>query len=146
MNQVLSLFNNVGAATFTQMTCQMAPYFKSINPTVSALRAGFAQVEVPFDKSITNHLGTVHAIAMCNAAELAAGLMTNISIPEGARWIPSGMTVQYLAKAKTDLTTAALGEHIDWSQEGDHIVPVEVKDTTGLLVFRADITMNVKLQ
>ena len=36
--------------------------------------------------------------AMCNMAELAGGLMTDVSIPQGSRWIPSGMTVKYLKK------------------------------------------------
>src|SRR5690606_23543283 len=93
----------------------------------------------------TNHLGTVHAIAMCNAAELAAGMMTNVSIPAGARWIPKGMTVEYLAKAKTDLTAVASGEGVDWSSDGDKVVPVVVTDTEGKTVFTAQITMNVKL-
>src|SRR5690554_7429783 len=72
-------------------------------------------------------------------------MMTNVSIPAGARWIPKGMTVEYLAKAKTDLTAVASGEGVDWSSEGDKVVPVVVTDTEGKTVFTAQITMNVKL-
>ena len=100
MSQFLSMFNSVGSQAFSQMACQVAPYFSTINPLVTELRAGSAQVQVPFRREITNHLGTVHAIALCNAAELAAGMMTDVSIPAGARWIPKGMTVEYLAKAR----------------------------------------------
>lgn len=145
MSQVLSMFNSVGAEAFSKMACQMAPYFSSINPTLSQLRTNYAQVEMPFAKAITNHLGTVHAIAMCNAAELAAGIMTDVSIPQGARWIPKGMSVEYLAKAKTDLTAIASGEGIDWASEGDKTVAVEISDSDEKIVFRAQITMNVKL-
>lgn len=102
-------------------------------------------MQVPFRREITNHLGTVHAIALCNAAELAAGMMTDVSIPAGARWIPKGMTVEYLAKAKTDVTAVAHGEGLDWQTEGDKIVPVDVHDAEGKKVFTARITMNVKL-
>src|SRR5690606_41374833 len=73
------------------------------------------------------------------------GMMTNVSIPAGARWIPKGMTVEYLAKAKTDLTAVASGEGVDWSSAGDKVVPVVVTDTEGKTVVTAQITMNVKL-
>ena len=145
MNQVLAMFQSVGPETFSKMTCQTAPYFSTISPLISDLAPNQCTVQLPFAKEVTNHLGTVHAIAMCNAAELAAGMMTNISIPQGARWIPKGMTVEYLAKAKTDLTAVTSGEGIDWSSEGDKIVPVGVTDTDGKTVFTAQITMNVKL-
>jgi hypothetical protein len=55
---------------------------------------------VPFRKEVTNHLASVHAIALSNAAKLAGGMMIEISIPSGAKWIPKGMKVEYLAKAK----------------------------------------------
>ncbi|MCX4221585.1 MULTISPECIES: hotdog fold domain-containing protein [Pseudomonas] len=145
MSQFLSMFNSVGSQAFSQMACQVAPYFSTINPLVTELRAGSAQVQVPFRREITNHLGTVHAIALCNAAELAAGMMTDVSIPAGARWIPKGMTVEYLAKAKTDVTAVANGDGLDWQTEGDKIVPVDVHDAEGKKVFTARITMNVKL-
>ncbi|MHC8287427.1 hotdog fold domain-containing protein [Pseudomonas sp. XS1P51] len=145
MSQVLSMFTSAGPQAFSKMACQMAPYFSTINPLVTALRKGFATVLVPFAKDITNHLGTVHAIALCNAAELAAGMMTDVSIPEGARWIPKGMTVEYLAKAKTDVTAVADGSAVDWTTEGDKIVPVDIHDVEGKKVFTARITMNVKL-
>jgi acyl-coenzyme A thioesterase PaaI-like protein len=102
-------------------------------------------VEFAFRREITNHLGTVHAIALCNAAELAAGTMTDVSIPEGARWIPKGMSVEYLAKAKTDIRAVAEGTEVDWSVAGDKVVSVEAFDTEGTKVFTARITMNVKI-
>ena len=145
MNQVLKMFQSAGPEMFSKMACQLAPYFSTINPLISELSAARCTVNLPFAKEITNHLGTVHAIAMCNAAELAAGMMTNVAIPEGARWIPRGMTVEYLAKAKTDLTAVASADGIDWSSEGDKVVPVQVTDTEGNTVFTAQITMNVKL-
>ncbi|AWM92766.1 DUF4442 domain-containing protein [Pseudomonas sp. 31-12] len=145
MSQFLSMFNSAGPQAFSKMACQVAPYFSTINPLIAELRPGHATVQVPFSKEITNHLGSVHAIAMCNAAELAAGTMTDVSIPAGARWIPKGMTVEYLAKAKTNVTAVADGEAVDWQTEGDKIVPVDIHDAEGKKVFTARITMNVKL-
>ena len=56
---------------------------------------------------VHNHIGTVHAIALCNLAELCAGLMTDASLPRGMRWIPKGMTVRYLKKARGTLRGVA---------------------------------------
>ncbi|KGV04408.1 hypothetical protein X888_4193 [Burkholderia pseudomallei MSHR4377] len=144
MSQVLEMFNAAGSAQFSKMVCQMAPYFGTIEPEVVGLRPGRAEAKVGFRRDITNHIGTIHAIALCNAAELVAGLMTQVSIPEGMRWIPSGMTVEYLAKAKTDVTAVADGSAVDWQSEGDKIVPVEITDSEGQTVFTARITMNLK--
>ncbi|WP_103309499.1 MULTISPECIES: hotdog fold domain-containing protein [unclassified Pseudomonas] len=145
MSQTLSMYQSVGPSAFSNMACQMAPYFGTINPEISLLAPGRSEVKVPFRKEITNHLASVHAIALCNAAELAGGMMTEVSIPGGARWIPKGMTVEYLAKAKTSIHAIADGSDIDWQTSGDKVVPVEIFDEGGVKVFTARITMNVKL-
>lgn len=144
MHQFEQLFATSGPEAFTQMAIQVAPYFSTIDPVITKLEAGCAEVELKNQKKVHNHLGTVHAIAMCNAAELAAGMATTVSIPEKARWIPKGMTVAYLAKAKTDLRVVTEAADVDFGAEGDIIVPVAAYDTHGTKVFTADITMNVK--
>lgn len=145
MSQTLNMYQSVGPSAFSNMACQMAPYFGTINPEISVLAPGRGEVKVPFRKEITNHLASVHAIALCNAAELAGGMMTEVSIPSGARWIPKGMSVEYLAKAKTSIHAIADGSEIDWQTSGDKIVPVDIFDEAGVKVFTARITMNVKV-
>lgn len=142
MSQMLQMFRQAGPAQFSAMIGQVAPYFASIAPQVVELRPGYAEVTFPKRREVLNHIGTVHAIALCNAAELAAGTMTDASIPPGCRWIPRGMTVEYLAKADGDIRTVADGSAIDWSLIGDVKVPVMayVGDKP---VFRAEITMYV---
>lgn len=144
MSQVLSFFQSAGPEKFTAMLCSMAPYFSSISPSFKELAPGKAIVDVPFRREITNHIGTVHAIALCNAAELVAGTMTDASIPAGWQWIPKGMQVKYLAKAKSDITAVADGSKVDWNTEGDLNVPVSITDKDGKLVFTAVITMSVR--
>ncbi|HEX6591528.1 MAG TPA: hotdog fold domain-containing protein [Moraxellaceae bacterium] len=149
MMNALAMFNRLkplpaGTWLFSRGVCAAAPYFKSIRPHVTELRPGLVTVAMRKRRAVENHLHTVHAIAMCNMAELAGGLLTDVSIPAGARWIPAGMKVQYLAKAKTDLVATADGSGVDWSREGDVVVTVMVRDTGGKDVFRADISMNVK--
>ena len=145
MSQVLAAFEGFGPTSFTDIVCQQAPYFQSIQPHISALQPQRAEANIPFRKEITNHLGTVHAIAMCNLAELVAGLMTDVTIPEGARWIPQSMTVNYLAKAETGVHAIADGSQVDWQNAGEKVVTVDIFDEEEKKVFTAEITMNVKL-
>jgi acyl-coenzyme A thioesterase PaaI-like protein len=132
----------LGARIFSRMVTLRAPYFASISPLFRELRSGHAEVFVRNRRRVHNHLGTVNAIALCAACELAAGTMLESSLPPGLRWIPRGMTVRYLKKADTDVVaTAALSAPIEDSFHGDLIVPVRVRNTAGEIVMEADIAM-----
>jgi acyl-coenzyme A thioesterase PaaI-like protein len=77
-------------------------------------------------------------------AEVAAGTMTEATVPPTHRWIPKGMTVEYLKKAGTDLRAVARLEPVpEFGAAVDVPVPVSVTDTNGTEVFRAVITMFV---
>lgn len=144
MNQTLGMYRQMGSEAFSKAVTTFAPYFSTIAPTFVELRPGYAEVTFANRREVHNHIGTVHAIALCNAAELAAGTMTTVSIPEGRQWIPVGMTVQYLAKAKTDMRVVADGGKVNWDATGDVQVLVDAFDTEGKRVFTAIITMNLK--
>lgn len=144
MSQFLAMFKQMGPEMFSKGVEQIAPYFSTIDPQVIDLKPGYCEVHIKNQKKVHNHLSTIHAIAMCNAAELAGGMATDVSIPSGARWIPQGMTVKYLAKAKTDLKVICDAANVDFSQPGEVIVHVAAFDTEGTKCFTADINMNVK--
>jgi len=146
MSQTLEFYKSAGNQEFTKLITSTAPYFSTIDPMFVELKPGYAEIFVPNTKKVHNHLGTVHAIAMCNAAELVAGMMTEVSIPETHRWIPVGMTVKYLAKAKTDLKAIAKGNDIDWESTGEKIVSVDLFNKEEKKVFSAKITMTVGLK
>ena len=94
-------------------------------------------------RRVENHIGTIHALAMGNLCELAAGVLMEAATPRDMRWIPKGMQIQYLAKAPTDISATAQIEPANWSAARDVIVPVSVTDAAGTEVVRADITMYV---
>uniref|UniRef100_UPI0032206538 hotdog fold domain-containing protein n=1 Tax=Rudaea sp. TaxID=2136325 RepID=UPI0032206538 len=125
-----------------RIICAKAPYFASIAPLVEELAPGRCAVVLRDRRRVRNHIGTVHAIAMCNAAELAAGLATDVTIAPGQRWIPKGMTVRYLKKARGALIATARVEvpPADAPAQEAHAL-VEVRDTANEVVFDADITM-----
>ncbi len=121
---------------------QGALYFGSIGPRFEALRPGFCQVAIRKRRAVLNHLGSVHAIAMCNMAELAGGTMMEVTVPPTHRWIPKGMTVQYLEMAKSDLVaTATPRTRLDVSEANEFQVDVAVRDEHGQTVFAAAIAM-----
>ena len=149
MRKTLKLYKKAinypfGKKLFGLGICLNAPYFLSIRPKIIEIESNYVEIKIKKRKAVTNHINTVHAIAMCNMAEIAGGLMTEVSVKDKSRWIPSGMTVKYLKKAKTDLTAISDGTGIDWSKEGETLVPVIIKDKNDETVFTAEITMNIK--
>ncbi|QJR13927.1 hotdog fold domain-containing protein [Usitatibacter palustris] len=130
-----------GKTLFSRVICWKAPYFGSIKPRIEEFRPNFVRVSMPKRRAVQNHIGTVHAIAMCNLAEMAAGTMTEISIPATMRWIPKGMTVQYLGKAETGVEATATTPEVVDGPARDVPVNVDVRDRAGQLVCHAVITM-----
>jgi uncharacterized protein (TIGR00369 family) len=131
----------LGKGLFSRLVCWKAPYFASIHPRFEELRPGYARVTMRKRRSVTNHIGTVHAIAMCNLAEIAAGTMTEISVPPTMRWLPKGMQVEYLRKAASDVEAVARVAEVAHGEARDVPVTVDVKDRSGETVCRAVITM-----
>ena len=134
----------LGKMLFSAAVSLKAPYFRTILPTVVSLEPGRGEVRMPDWWGVHNHLGTVHAIACCNLAELAAGTTLDISLPDTHRWIPKGMQVSYLKKAKGTLTAVATVEELNAisADEGrEVVVSVDITDPNGTSVVRADITM-----
>lgn len=137
-------FSNMPAGkwVFSRLVCWKAPYFGSIRPKFEQLRPGYCEVRISKRRSVLNHIGTVHAIAMCNMAELAGGTMTDVTVPATHRWIPKGMTVEYLRKAETSLRAIATLDPIpEFGEPAEVPVTVDVIDTNNHVVLRALITM-----
>ncbi len=133
----------VGRWLISRMVCIKAPYFSSIKPLFIEVKPGTVEIFFKKRRSVLNHINTVHAIAMCNAAELAGGSCLDVSLDRDFRWIPVGMEVKYLKMAKTDLRAICSVEDFHWSEAQDVVMPVGVFDTHGEEVFHADITMRV---
>ena len=132
-----------GRWLFSKLVCFKAPYFSSIAPRIVSLAPQRGVARLKHRRRVTNHIGTVHAIALCNLAEFVGGLTCDVSLPRGMRWIPKGMQVEYLKKAVGTMTaTAEPAFTPDVRAEGyDLPVNVSVRDDAGAEVFRAVIAM-----
>ena len=145
-NRALAVWNRLhgkpgGKWLFSRLVCWKAPYFGSIRPLFLVLEPGHSRVRVTLRRAVKNHIGTVHAIAMCNMAELAAGTMIEVTLPSTHRWIPKGMVVEYLRPAKSDVVAVA---RVDLPTDLSEAVavPVAVEVLCGdERAFRATIDM-----
>lgn len=133
----------LGSRLFSAAAMVRVPYFASVLPHIRRMEPGLAEVDVPKWFYVYNHLHTVHAIASCNAAEVAMGMAMEATVPATHRWIPKGMTVRYLAKATTSLRATARFEPPDFAAITDGteiVVPVRITDRSGTEVVHAEIT------
>lgn len=132
-----------GRWLFARTVSRRAPYFGTIKPRFLDLQPKLCRVWMRKRRAVENHIGTVHALAMGNLCELAAGMCTEVTIPVAMRWIPRGMTIEYLAKAETDVTATARLDKTEWAGAENVSVPVSVHDANGKEVVRAVISMYV---
>ena len=148
MSQVLSLWQKcravpvVGARVFSFAFARKAPYFGSIRPRFTVIEPDHAELVIPDRRRVHNHLGTVHAIALCNGLEAAMGALAEATISPTRRWIPKGMTVSYTAKAVGDITCIAETDRAQWTGD-DPDVPVRVRgeDRDGTVVVEGEIRL-----
>lgn len=148
MNRLLSLQEKIinkpfGKKIFSVLVARSAPYFTTIKPHIHELKHNYIKVSMPKRKAVQNHIKTVHAIAMCNLCEFAAGVCMEASIPKHRRWIPVGMEVSYLKKATTDLTTSCNLDFVDWENCDEVPCEISIRDQNDQEVAKAVIRMKV---
>jgi len=131
MTDVLALWRRAGRIPlgdrlFSTVFGLRAPYFRSVRPRFTVIEPHRAELVVRDRRRVHNHLGTVHAIALCNGLEAAMGALAEATVPGDQRWIPRGMQVAYTAKAAGDVTCIAATTPQDWAGDQPRSVPVRV--------------------
>lgn len=151
MNQTLKIYNSLnrfplGKRIFSFLVCRRARYFGTISPLFETLEEGKCVISMKYRKAITNHLNTVHAIAMCNLVELAGGICVDVSLPGDLRWIPKSMTVEYLSLAKSSLKGVCnfdVEKIKGWDLNEEFPAVVDLYETSGKIVMRGTIHMHL---
>jgi uncharacterized protein (TIGR00369 family) len=141
-NPVKSLWDRLaplpgGSRLFSVLIGRMAPFSGAISPRVVTLAPGFARVVMRDRRRVRNHLRSIHAIALADLAELASGLALTYSLPEGARAILTGISIEYLKKARGTLTAEARIEVPASNEERAYELESVISDTSGEPVARA---------
>jgi acyl-coenzyme A thioesterase PaaI-like protein len=115
----------------------MIPYTGSIHPYVVELRPGYAKVQMRDRRAVRNHLHSIHAIALMNLGEVTTGLAMTLALPDSARGIVTGLSMEYLKKARGLLTAECTAPPFDATVSGQHAFTANIVDQSGDVVARA---------
>ncbi len=143
-NKTLCLYQKLsgypfGKKLFSIVLSYKAPYFRTIRPFVAELKHDYCVCTFKKARRVHNHIKTVHVIAICNGLEIAMGALAEASVPNHLRWIPKGMTLDYTAKAGSDIRCVAQVTE-PW-QPGDLIVNVTAYDDNDVVVVKGQIKL-----
>ncbi|MEZ4429708.1 MAG: hotdog fold domain-containing protein [Nannocystaceae bacterium] len=141
-NQVRALWDRLsslpgGKQLFSHALGRMAPYSGTIKARITELRDGFARVEMADRRAVRNHLNCLHAIALCNLAEITGNIAVAYTLPDDMRFIVSGLSIDYLKKARGLITGTCECPVPRDAQAREYDVPVELRDAGGEVVVRA---------
>lgn len=126
-----------GKAVFSRLVGVAAPYTGSIGARVVELRRGFSRTELPDRRRVRNHLDCVHAIALANLAELTGNVAVAYTLPDDARFIVAGMSIDYLKKARGTITGTSSCPLFASSEKQEYEVEVSLTDRHGEEVAHA---------
>lgn len=126
-----------GKQIFSKMVGRAAPYTGTIGAVVEELRSGYSKVSLKDRPSVRNHLKSIHAIALLNLAELTGNIALSYTLPDDARFIVAGMSIDYVKKSRGTIIGECHLEPILTSERAEYEVHVEMKDSSGDVVARS---------
>ena len=119
------------------MVGRAAPYTGSIRPLIEELGHRHAKVSMKDRRAVRQHLESVHAIALANLAELTGNIALGYTMPDDARFIVAGISVEYKKKARGTITGTCDCPDIPSNIEREYQVPVVLRDASGDIVSEA---------
>ena len=128
-----------GKRAYSSLLGKLIPYTGSIPAEFKELGPGVAKVKLRKAKHTQNHLGSVHAIALSNLAELAGNAALAYSLPKDSRFIVKSMNTNYLKKARGVIVAHAECPIPDDNQRQDCVVRIKMLDELGVEVANAEL-------
>jgi acyl-coenzyme A thioesterase PaaI-like protein len=131
-----------GEWLFAKIFARTVPYSGSVKPRIRVLEPGHAEVEIPDIRANRQHLGSVHAIALMNVAEMASGLAMMAGLPEGIRGIVTSLSMTYHKKARgtiravSRVTVPTVTTDQDFEVIAECFDPAGAKVATGRVLWR----------
>jgi acyl-coenzyme A thioesterase PaaI-like protein len=123
-----------GKWVFSSLLGSYVPYTGSIGAVIQQLEPGLCVATLRDRRRVRNHLGSIHAMALANLAEMVTGLALMNSLPDRARGILTGFNVDYLKKARGRLTAECRCEIPVDNTEREYELTGEVRDVQGDIV------------
>lgn len=128
-----------GKHLFSHLIGRLAPYTATIGAVVRELGDGYAKVTLADRRAVRNHLSCVHAVALANMVELTGNIALAYSLPDDARFIVAGMSLDYLKKARGTITGECRIPPIQSNARSEYEVPVTLKDPSGEIVVQGSL-------
>jgi acyl-coenzyme A thioesterase PaaI-like protein len=134
-----------GAWLFSKLFGLVVPYSGSVRPRIRVLEPGHAEIEIPDRRSNRQHLGSVHAIALMNLAEMTSGLAMMAALPATVRGIVTTLSMTYHKKARGTIRAVARVAVPAVSEDRDFDVMAECFDREGTLVATGNVRWRLGL-
>jgi acyl-coenzyme A thioesterase PaaI-like protein len=128
-----------GKRLFSRLVGLAAPYTGSMGAQVVDLRHGHADTRLADRRAVRNHLQSIHAVALANLVELTGNVAVAYSIPDDARFIVAGLSVEYVKKARGTITGLCDVQVPSSSERREIEVRVTLRDAGGAEVARGTL-------
>jgi uncharacterized protein (TIGR00369 family) len=129
-----------GRWLFSVLIGHAVPYSGSIGARVTSLEPGRATVTLRDRRAVRNHLGSIHAVALVNLAEVCSGLAMMAALEPGVRGIVTGISIRYHRKARGRLTATGTAAPPVVTDPLEALALAEVRDEAGDVVAEATVT------
>jgi uncharacterized protein (TIGR00369 family) len=128
-----------GKLLFSKAIGLLAAYSGTIDARVDEMRPGYARAHMADRRKLRNHLKSIHAIALANLAELTGSLALIASMPSDARVIVTGLSIDYLKKARGKISAVAEAPDIKSSERKELAIDIRLEDKSGEVVSKAQL-------
>lgn len=128
-----------GNQVFSRLLGMRIPYTGSIRPEVLRLAPGYASIQMKDRRLLRNHVNSVHAVALCNLAELTGNAALAYGLPDDARFIVTELSMRYLKKARGTISARCQCLPITSNERKAYPLEVQLFDAQGDLVAVATL-------
>ncbi len=123
-----------GKQMFSRAVGKMAAYTGTIKALITDLKPGHCQSFLKERRLNKNHLKSIHAVALINLGEVTSGLAVLSGMTSQVRGILTKMEMEYIIKAKGDLTAECICDIPEVKENLEYTVKASIKNTKGEVV------------